>query len=208
VVCPKAARRYRIESTDFSALTPYDYFLAMFPYVHLGEIARLTNVHLLQQKRALNSVGELLKFFGVLVLMTRFELGKRHDLWKTSPSSKYIPAQAFGKTGMSRNRFDQTSAYIRFSDQPKTQGEVSSVRYRWMLVNEIVSAVNTHRRTMITSSELISVDKSIASCYGQGVHWIDMGLPHCAAINRKPENGCDVQTQPAVGAELCSAFVY
>jgi hypothetical protein len=35
------------ESTDFSPLTPYDYFLAMFPYTHLGEITRVTNIHLL-----------------------------------------------------------------------------------------------------------------------------------------------------------------
>jgi Transposase IS4 len=85
------------ESTDFSSLTLYDYFLAMFQYAHLGEIVRLMNVHLLQQKRALISVGELLKFFGVLVLMTRFEFGKRHDLWKTSPISKYIPAPGLAR---------------------------------------------------------------------------------------------------------------
>jgi hypothetical protein len=56
--------------TGFSSLTPYDYFLAMFPCAHLGEIARLTKIHLQKQKLALISVGELLKFFGVVVLMT------------------------------------------------------------------------------------------------------------------------------------------
>jgi Transposase IS4 len=181
------------ESTDFSSLPPYDYFLAMFPYAHLGEIARLTNIQLLQQKCSLISVGELLKFFGVLVLMTRFEFGKRHDLWKTSPSSKYIPAPAFGKTVTSRNRFDQISGCIRFSDQLKTQEELKSVRYRWMLVNDFVSAVNTHRRTIVTPSELICVDESIARWYGRGGHWIDMDLPHYVSIDRKPENGCEVQ---------------
>jgi hypothetical protein len=52
----------------------------MLQYAHLGEIARLTNIRLLQQKRALISVGQLLEFFGILVLMTRFEFGKRHNL--------------------------------------------------------------------------------------------------------------------------------
>jgi Transposase IS4 len=170
------------ESTGFSSLTPYDYFLAMLPYAHLGEIARLTNIHLQQQKLALISVGELLKFFGVLVLMTRLELGKRHDLWKTSPSSRYIPAPAYGKTGVSRNRFDQISACIRFNDQPKMQGEISSVRYRWMLVNDFVSAVNTQRRTMVTASEILYVDESSARWYGQGGLWIDFGLPHYVSI--------------------------
>jgi hypothetical protein len=112
----------------------------------------------------------------------RLELGKRHDLWKTSPSSKYIPAPAYGKTGVSRNRFDHISACIRFNDQPKTQGEISSVRYRWMLVNDFVSAVNTQRRAMVTPSELLYVDESIARWYGQGGLWIDLGLPHYVSI--------------------------
>jgi hypothetical protein len=66
----------------------------MFPYAQLGAIACLTNIRLLQHKRALISVGEPLNFSEVLVLMTRFEFGKRHDFWKTGTTSKYIPAPA------------------------------------------------------------------------------------------------------------------
>jgi Transposase IS4 len=163
----------------------------VFPYDSLGEIAHLTNIHLLQEKCAHISVGKLLKFFGVLVLMTRF--GKRHDMWKPSPTSKHIPEPEFGKTGMSRNSFDEISACIRFSDQIRAQGELSAVRYYWKPVHDFVSAVNTHRLTMFTPSEHICVDESIARWYGQGGHWIDMGLPHSVAIYRKPENGCEVQ---------------
>jgi Transposase IS4 len=177
----------------------------VFPYDSLGEIAHLTNIHLLQKQCAQISVGTLLKFLGVLVLMTRF--GKRHDMWKPSPTSNYIPEPAFGKTGMSRNSFDEISAWIRFSDQPKTQWELSAVRYCWKPVNDFVSAVNTHRRTMFTPSEHICVDEYIARWYGQGGHLIDMSLPHYVAIDRKPETGCEVQTQPAAGGESCSIFV-
>jgi hypothetical protein len=126
-----------------------------------------------------------------MVLMTRF--GERHDMWKPSPTSNHIPEPAFGKTGMSRNIFDEISACIRFSDQPKTQGELSAVRYCSKPVNDFVSAVKTHRRTMFTPSEHVCVDESIARWYGQGGHWINMGLPHYVAIDRKPENGCEVQ---------------
>jgi hypothetical protein len=94
------------ESIDLSSLTPYDNFLAKFSYARCREIVRLTNIRLLQQKRELISVGELLRFFGVLVLKTRFEFSKRHDLWKTVPISKYILAPASGNIGISRNRFD------------------------------------------------------------------------------------------------------
>jgi hypothetical protein len=40
------------ESTDFSSLTPYNQFFAVFPYDRLGEIAHLTNIQLLQEKCA------------------------------------------------------------------------------------------------------------------------------------------------------------
>jgi hypothetical protein len=53
------------ESTGFPL---YDTFLAALPYAHFGEIAQF-----LLRKRAFISVGELLKFFGVLVLLMRFE---------------------------------------------------------------------------------------------------------------------------------------
>ena len=29
--------------------------------------------------------------------------------------------------------------------------------------------------------------------YGQGGHWINLGLPQYVAIDRKPENGCKIQ---------------
>jgi Transposase IS4 len=42
-------------------------------------------------------------------------------------------------------------------------------------------------------SERMCVDESIARWYGQGGHWINMGLPMYIAIDRKPENGCEIQ---------------
>ena len=63
--------------------------------------------------------GELLKFFGVLILITRFEKisGSRASLWTTTAPSKYIPVVALGKTGMLRQRFDAIFRCIRFGDQ-------------------------------------------------------------------------------------------
>jgi hypothetical protein len=43
---------------------------------------------------------ELLKWFGVLVLITWFELGNRRDLWIDTAASNYIPAPDFGATDM------------------------------------------------------------------------------------------------------------
>jgi hypothetical protein len=46
---------------------------------------------------------------------------------------------------------------------------------------------------MVTPSDLICVDESIACWCGQGGHWIEMGLPHYVSIDSKPENGCEIQ---------------
>ena len=39
----------------------------------------------------------------------------------------------------------------------------------------------------------ICVDESISRWYGQGSHWINHGLPMYVAIDRKPENDCEIQ---------------
>jgi Transposase IS4 len=67
------------------------------------------------------------------------------------------------------------------------------VRYRWSLVNDFAAAINHHRKSMVIPSEVICVDESISRWYGQGGHWINIGLPHYVAIDRKPENGCEIQ---------------
>jgi hypothetical protein len=40
---------------------------------------------------------------------------------------------------------------------------------------------------------MICVDESISRWYGQGGNWINHGLPMYVAIDRKPENGCEIQ---------------
>jgi hypothetical protein len=40
---------------------------------------------------------------------------------------------------------------------------------------------------------MICVDESMRCWYGQGGHWINHGLPQYVAIDRKPENGCEIQ---------------
>jgi hypothetical protein len=67
--------RVLTEGCDTSDRTPFDYFMMMFPQDHLAAIARKTNIRLIASKRSRVAVGEILKFFGGLVLMSRFEFG-------------------------------------------------------------------------------------------------------------------------------------
>ena len=49
------------------------------------------------------------------------------------------------------------------------------------------------RATYFSPSETIYVDESMSRWYGQGGYWINHGLPQYVAIDRKPENGCEIQ---------------
>ena len=52
---------------------------------------------------------------------------------------------------------------------------------------------NNHRAQNFSPLDEICVDESMSRWYGQGGHWINHGLPMYVAIDRKPENGCEIQ---------------
>ena len=49
---------------------------------------------------------EIIKWFGIIILATRFEFGDRASLWYTVSQSRYRSAPDFGNTGMNRHRLD------------------------------------------------------------------------------------------------------
>jgi hypothetical protein len=171
-----------------------DYFMLMFPPAELTLITQLTSEALVKDRKKSTTKGEILKFFGVCILITRFEFSRRAALWSTTAPSKYIPAPCLGKTGMSRNRFDDIMRHIRFSRQPVVRPPgMSSETYRWKLVDDFVMHFNDHRAATFVPSSHICADESISRWYGLGGEWINLGLPMYIAIDRKPENGCEIQ---------------
>jgi hypothetical protein len=171
-----------------------DFFLLMFPEDQLTEMIVLTNRELRKRGAPDLCLAELLKFFGILLLATRFEFGSRAELWSTTAPSKYRPAPAFGTCGMSRKRFDVLFTSIKWSDQPDERpDDMTSEAFRWQLVKDFVNRFNVHRATRYFPSESICVDESISRWYGLGGYWINIGIPQYVAIDRKPENGCEIQ---------------
>ena len=176
-----------------------DWFLLSFPPAELAEIIRLTNLELSKQNvrdytTDYCSRGEMVKFLGVLILMTRFEFNDRASLWKTTSISKYIPAPAFGRTGISRNRFDMLWRCIRFSEQAPVRPEgMSHAEHRWQLVDGFVERFNAHRERIYSPTHLICVDESMIRWYGLGGSYINIGLPQYVEMERKPEKGGEIQ---------------
>ncbi len=133
--------------------------------------------------------GEILNFFGVLVLMMRFQFGNRAALWKNSGMNKYMPGTIFGRF-ISRHRFETLQRCIRFGRTPVTPVTFD----RWGPVVDFVNAINDHRRKKVIPCETICVDESISLWYVIGGSWILKGLLNYVALDRKPENGCELKT--------------
>ena len=172
-----------------------DFFLLMFLPKQLKKMVKYTDEQLQQNGGDELSKGELLKFFCLLILITRFQFSLRRNLWSTTATSKYIPAFKLGQlSGMSRCRFDEIWSCLRWSYQPEERPDnMTHSAYRWMLVDEFVDRFNAHRATNFFPGRCVCVDESIIRWYGHGGDWINHGLPHYISIDRKPESGLEVQ---------------
>jgi len=175
-------------------LSRMDAFMMMFPSQQLSLMVELLNEQFTSKRLKAVTAGELIKFFGVLVLMTRVKVNVRRDLWKTTRDSKYTPVYDFGKTGMTRHRFDEIFSCLRWSRQPSRRPEgMEHSRWRWMLIDDFVRNFNSHRATKFIPSDLVCVDESMSKWNGLGGNWINVGLPTFISMERKPEDGCEIQ---------------
>ena len=71
-------------------------FLLMFPPNHLIKIIALTNVILEAKGHEDITKGDLVKFFGIIIIGSRYEFGSRRDLWDTTFVSRFVDEPKFG----------------------------------------------------------------------------------------------------------------
>lgn len=181
---------------DGGDASPFDFFLMLFPPQKLTAMVRMINKQLISKSLLQTSTVEMLKFFGVMVLCTRFKFGSGAALWSRRAPGKYVPAPSFGTIGMARQRFDALWAAVQFCEKLSVRpASMGSERNRWLLVDDFVTRFNEHRAMYFNSSDRICVDESMSRWYGQGEFGINKGLPQYIAIDRKPENGCQIQNE-------------
>lgn len=75
----------------------------MFPPAQLTEIRGLTSKRQIKRGEMPNSEREILKYFGIIIIATRFDIVSKHDLQKNTSEYDFIAAPNFGKTGMPAN---------------------------------------------------------------------------------------------------------
>lgn len=107
-------------------------FMTLFPKLSFCRHAKTTR-------------GELLKFFGMPILITRCELMERVTLWSVHSKCKCIPSCDFsGRTGMPRDRFNAVMSHLVWSVQPETRPEgMTSKACCWPLVEDFVRNFTT-----------------------------------------------------------------
>lgn len=181
---------------DFEDMSVLEAFLHMMPPEQLDHMLRLTNERLAADEQPQLVRQELLRWIGVCTLISTINFrGARRHLWEGGgATSKYLPPINLRATGMSRNRFDAIWSAVRWSHQPMTQPDgVSSERYRWMLVEDFVTNFNAYRQRTFVPGGHLEADETIIRWYGIGGGYIDDGLPMYVAMERKPDNGAELQ---------------
>jgi hypothetical protein len=130
--------------------------------------------------------------------------GNRHKLWEGGgTASKYLPFYDLSATGMSRNRFDDIWYAVRWSRQPTEQPDgMSSERYRWMLINGFVANINKYRQRTFVPGGHLEANKTVILWYGKGSAFVDTGLPMYLALERKPDNGGEIQNLADVASGI------
>jgi Transposase IS4 len=122
-----------------------EYFLASMPTATIKRILMETNKKLTNQQSELLDIAELLRFFGICILVTQFEFESPQDLWLVNTGSKFISPANFVLTGMLCNQFKEIWSLMTLSAQD----------YHWMLVDDFVEDYNKHRRVRFCPSEKV-----------------------------------------------------
>ena len=81
-------------------------------------MAQLNNLRLVMNKNSTTTTGEMLKMFGIMIFITRYEFTSHASLWSKTAPYKYMEAPSFGNTGMSRKFFDDLMRHLVWSEEP------------------------------------------------------------------------------------------
>jgi len=71
-----------------------------------------------------------------------------------------------------------------------------------MLVDDFVDNINEYRARMFVPGGHLKADESMIRWYGVGGSYVNAGIPHYAAIERKPDNGGEIQNLADVASEI------
>jgi hypothetical protein len=165
-------------------LTHLKAFLLMMPPEQITEELRLMNLKLKKKGKQEATRGELLKFYGVNILVTRLRPHNRRDLWEGKRKCKCIEPNDLSRTGMTRHRYEEMLSVWEFSAclDEKPDG-MTYQQWAWSKLDGFVKRFNEHRATKYSPTENICIDESFSMWYGLG--------GYCTLTEQLIENNVD-----------------
>ena len=101
-------------------MTRLENFISMFPSNQLTDMIRLTDRELREKEENSMTIGDMVNFMGLCIIITRFQFSSRQYLWSQTANSKYVPEFKLGQsTGMARNISDMIWICLGWSHRPK-----------------------------------------------------------------------------------------
>jgi hypothetical protein len=164
-------------NSAINGMSAMDFFLLMYTPRKLVAMVDLINIELEKLEANTTNTLELLKFFGVLILMTSFEFTSRASLWSSVAPTTYQPAPHFGLTGMLKHRFDDLFRAIRWSTQPIERAEnkvLSSIGGSWWMTSSQTSKTTMQPILLCPTQLCRRIHEPLVQ---PGGHWINHSLP-------------------------------
>ena len=93
-----------------------NYFLTMFPSTNLFAIATMKNKRLRMENSSDTTTGEVLNFFGAMILLTRMKFSYSREVRSTTSDCAFDPSMSFGQV-MPLHRFETPIRCVRFPHQ-------------------------------------------------------------------------------------------
>lgn len=106
-----------------SDMIPFKFFyIWTFPQAHLLSIVSTTNIILNGRLLPPTWTGEILRFFLILVTLTRLEFSHRRSLWRSQSSSAYLKSPDL-RNVLRKHRFETMVDILTWSGQPLHSAE-------------------------------------------------------------------------------------
>ena len=91
-----------------------DFLLEKLPRDELNLIVTLKHLEILKNILPATTISDIIKLFGVIILITCYKFPSHHDMWYPRSQYKYIGTPAMANKVLTRPMFDNMGSCIQF----------------------------------------------------------------------------------------------
>ena len=143
-----------------------------------------------------NFLGEVMSFKKFQYLKKHISFASRSTYYESStskdqPTGKSSDIDIYEEDDEEKDS-EEVQDYCGEDPEDEEEYKKSFQDFRWNKIRPFYNAFNEHRAKNLKASDHLCIDESMSRWYGEGGYWNDTGLPHYVAMDRKPDNGCEI----------------